>query len=244
MESTVFDPHYAAMLNKQYWNFRAKDYNERTSNRLEPEQEKENLIRSLLEQKIITPQSRVLDLGCGPGRFSRAFAPYVQEVVGIDISEEMLHYARKNNEDFSNTHFFATDWAKDGMTHLGTFDLVFANMCPAVYDIDTLKKMNAASHGFCYYSHFAAHQFHRIPLMFQQLWETGCYPMVSYAEKKGEGKLTLEQAITYYQAEYGFPEEKKDVVITVLKRHMGTDGMVLTKSWFKKGILFWEVNAK
>lgn len=39
---------------------------------------------------------RILDFGCGPGRLIIPFSKLCQEVVGMDISEEMLQEAQKN----------------------------------------------------------------------------------------------------------------------------------------------------
>ncbi len=38
----------------------------------------------------------ILDIGCGPGRYTTAFALQGKEVVGVDIAEEMLKIARDN----------------------------------------------------------------------------------------------------------------------------------------------------
>jgi SAM-dependent methyltransferase len=53
--------------------------------------------RIALEMLDISPGDRVLDVGCGPGNFSRDFARAVGEglVVGIDASETMLAAAVK-----------------------------------------------------------------------------------------------------------------------------------------------------
>lgn len=40
----------------------------------------------------------LLDLACGTGGFSNEFAKIGAEVIGVDISEEMLSYARENSE--------------------------------------------------------------------------------------------------------------------------------------------------
>ena len=39
---------------------------------------------------------RIFDFGCGPGRLVIPFSKYCQEVVGMDISEEMIQEAQKN----------------------------------------------------------------------------------------------------------------------------------------------------
>ncbi len=48
------------------------------------------LIRRVARFTGLTPQSRVLDLGCGPGLLAVAFAPFAAEVVAIDPEPEML----------------------------------------------------------------------------------------------------------------------------------------------------------
>ena len=45
----------------------------------------------------------VLDIGCGPGRYTAAFALQGKEVVGIDIAEEMLKIAQDNIDAYNVT---------------------------------------------------------------------------------------------------------------------------------------------
>jgi len=45
------------------------------------------------------PGQKVLDLGCGTGHYSIELAQKGLEVTGIDISEEMIAYAKKKSED-------------------------------------------------------------------------------------------------------------------------------------------------
>ncbi len=55
----------------------------------------------------ITPDARVLDIGCGSGWASRLIAVQAPEghVVGIDISDEMIRVARKSSGQFSNIQY-------------------------------------------------------------------------------------------------------------------------------------------
>jgi SAM-dependent methyltransferase len=53
-----------------------------------------NEVAFLVEELALGPGSRVLDVGCGPGRHARALAERGIEVVGIDISERFVELAR------------------------------------------------------------------------------------------------------------------------------------------------------
>src|SRR5689334_4850005 len=49
-------------------------------------------------------QMRVLEIGCGAGRVTRALAEFFGEVWGVDISGEMVRQARQTCVEFSNVH--------------------------------------------------------------------------------------------------------------------------------------------
>jgi SAM-dependent methyltransferase len=58
------------------------------------------------------PPARLLDMGCGTGWTSWMFAKRGYDVTGMDISEDMIHYARLNAERYSlpNARFVAGDY--------------------------------------------------------------------------------------------------------------------------------------
>lgn len=75
----------------------------------------------------MSPQ-RILDLGCGPGFFSRELAlmyPKAQ-IVGLDLAESMLIQARKKHSWRRKWSLVAADM-KNLPFATGAFDLVFAN---------------------------------------------------------------------------------------------------------------------
>jgi ubiquinone/menaquinone biosynthesis C-methylase UbiE len=45
-------------------------------------------------------ERRMLDLCCGAGHLAQHFLAHDYSVIGIDLSEAMLHYARENNSDY------------------------------------------------------------------------------------------------------------------------------------------------
>lgn len=57
----------------------------------------------------IEPHHRVVDLGCGIGRLTRALAARAESVVGIDVSGEMLTRARQLNAHLTNVEWVHGD---------------------------------------------------------------------------------------------------------------------------------------
>jgi len=58
----------------------------------------EAAVRFWLEEGLIKPGDRVLDMGCGPGLYAERLAAAGVRVVGIDQSESSLSYAMKQAE--------------------------------------------------------------------------------------------------------------------------------------------------
>jgi len=52
-------------------------------------------LNTLIEMSCVSERDNVLDIACGSGIVSCAFAKYARHVTGIDITEEMLEQARK-----------------------------------------------------------------------------------------------------------------------------------------------------
>ena len=62
----------------------------------------EELVARTAELLGLTRADRLLDLGCGPGQLSRAFAPFVGEVVAMDPEPAMLGIAREMTAGLAN----------------------------------------------------------------------------------------------------------------------------------------------
>jgi arsenite methyltransferase len=65
------------------------------------------ITKPVLELMRIAPTDNLLDVGCGAGWLSRILAKGVLQgrVVGMDISDEMIHHARQASVDFTNLVF-------------------------------------------------------------------------------------------------------------------------------------------
>lgn len=112
------------------------------------------------EKRMIFPGARVLDIGCGVGKYGVYLAELGCDVTLTDISGEMLRHARENMTRFS------TPWAvwqcdfdnaggEESVFSKG-FDLSISTMSPAVHDVATVQKMSAMTHGWCFLARFSA----------------------------------------------------------------------------------------
>jgi SAM-dependent methyltransferase len=68
------------------------------------EQEHLPIVLPVLDRMGLAPDDNVLDVGCGAGWLARLLAEQVPEgrVVGIDVSDEMIRHARRNQTDLDN----------------------------------------------------------------------------------------------------------------------------------------------
>ena len=83
---------------------------------------------------VIGPERRVLDIGCGIGRFERALADRVAAITGTDISPGMLEAARQRCVGLANVEFLETSGRDLAPLHDGSFDTVLAvDAMPYVY---------------------------------------------------------------------------------------------------------------
>ena len=84
--------------------------------------------RALLDglRDRVAPAGRVLDLGCGIGRMTAQLVDRFADVVGVDVSPEMVEQARALHPDVSNLSFVANSGADLKVFEDDAFDLVFS----------------------------------------------------------------------------------------------------------------------
>jgi len=74
-----------------------------------------------LFKKFDAVPTLLLDVACGTGKFSNFFAKKKIEVIGIDMSEEMLSVARQNSADMGTDVLFLCQKAEE-LDLYGTVD--------------------------------------------------------------------------------------------------------------------------
>ena len=75
---------------------------------------------------LIGESKRVLDIGCGIGRFAAALSPRVATIAGIDISGNMIAEARRRCAGLPNVAFMQTDGQNLRAFDTGSIDLVLS----------------------------------------------------------------------------------------------------------------------
>lgn len=65
--------------------------------------------RASLEALELTPEDRLLDVGCGTGAASRAGGATAELVVGVDLSSAMIRTAAEHGQAIDNVHFVIAD---------------------------------------------------------------------------------------------------------------------------------------
>lgn len=115
-----------------------------------PTFEDDPFLAMMQAEGALTPDARVLDIGCGAGLYSIALAPYVAEVMGCDFSEKMIEAARERtaSEGCTNTQFICGDFADLAFDE--PFDVVFAHFTPAINSAADFQKMVSLARTWCF----------------------------------------------------------------------------------------------
>lgn len=181
-------------------------------------------MRCVAEQEMLSPEAEVLDVGCGGGVYSIPLARQSKHLIGTDVAPQMLETARFNAERYGtpNTEFLLIDWHSFELPQNWSkrFDLVFANMTPAIQSYHTLDLMNRASRKWCYLSKpvewknsviydlveelglWAEYRTFDEDMLFafNALRLEGYLPYTAYCRTQWHSTLPLEQAIRDYTA--------------------------------------------
>ncbi len=102
--------------------------------------------------QIVTPQTTVLDVGAGTGRFALALAPLVQHITAVEPNSTMLSYLRQDAADqqISNISYVPTSW-QDAPDDLTADIVICSHVLYPIRDIDIfLTKLHKATNQTCY----------------------------------------------------------------------------------------------
>jgi len=116
---------------EQFWKIRSKRYNNlKWVN-------DSSYIKAFISSTDFNKNDLVLDVGTGTGVIAHALAPFVKEVIGLDISQDMLKHSNWNG----NKYFIKRD-IRDPIFYDNVFDKVTARLVFHHIVRDTQKAMN------------------------------------------------------------------------------------------------------
>lgn len=135
---------------KELWNSRAESFRQMS---LKNQITKDSLIGKVQRTiGLLDKETCVLDVGCGAGRFAQYFSQNSLSYLGVDISENMIKYAKEDYKHLPNADFKVLDWNSQSLEE--KFDLVFASMSGALHSIDSIKKFISHSKDYCVVERF------------------------------------------------------------------------------------------
>ena len=177
------------------------------------------------EQGMLHPGCRVLDIGCGVGKYGVMLAELGCDVTLTDISPEMLRRAEENMAPYASPwRCFACDFhAVTGQEPVfaSGFDFSFSTMSPAVQDVETVRKMSRMTRGWCFLSRFSAWQ---QPLRDAVMRRAGLEPRPQFSDPAADcaalqaavtaaGFHPQVQVVDYVWEDWRSPEDMADYLL-------------------------------
>lgn len=113
------------------------------------------LIAFLAQLAHLAPGDKVIDIGCGVGKYGKILGQLGCDVTLSDISPRMLEFAAENMADCDALwRTLLLDFETAEASSIGEYKLAMTTMCPAVHDLETVKKFSAISRGWCFMTMF------------------------------------------------------------------------------------------
>ena len=147
---------YISKNEKQKWDDAALNYQDVF--KLGINEYNARLLRFWQEKGMLFPGCRVIDIGCGVGKYGTYLASLGCDVTLTDISQEMIRHAKENMAKFSTPwtalccDFSDITGEEEAFAH--TFDLAISTMSPAIHDCETVRKMSSITRGWCFIARF------------------------------------------------------------------------------------------
>lgn len=222
---------------------------------------------------MLFPGARVIDIGCGVGKYGTYLAELGYDVTLTDISGEMLRHAKENMAKY-NTPWttYRCDFNEATGTEpvfTGGFDLAISTMSPAIHDVETVKRMSAMTRGWCFLARFYDwEQPWRDQLMrdlgleprrffndlradcasmIRAVSEAGFVPLVKYVDYNWTDLRTPEQMADYMRRNYFSEDENRDELqqeILHLAENHADDGTVTDNVNTKVAWIYWKKENK
>lgn len=254
-----------------YWNHFAPKY-DRVHSQTKQSPRVKKVIEILQAEDFLSPQTELLDIGCGPGNYSLPLAEICRNVTALDGAVEMCRQLKNkveisgiNNITVMNRLWEEIDLDRELMVN--KFDLVFASMTEAVSDFSTLEAMNQASRENCCLVFWAENGKNRArkelwELIFKEpdpgygmasviypfnlLYSQGYYPSIRFIDSEWSTEEPVEEAIESLARLFWLYTDISPEIKDIIARYVGEhaeDGIFTRKTEAQLGVTTWKVNS-
>lgn len=252
------------------WNAMAASYGEH-SNAEQRKAHADEVIRAVEQKGLNLAGARILDVGCGTGSYAEAFARRGAEVVCVDIAEKMIERleAEVAPEVRTCIRTEIADWRTLDLSARrfeSAFDLVFANMTPAVAGPEPFLKLMRASRNLCWFRGWAGARedslldyLHReltgeppptsrgnFLYAFNLVCASGCFPDCSFAARRWTRRKTIEEWTAFYSVffTHAASESLPEAKIRSRLGRIAVDGCVEQHARGCTGRMLWSVTPR
>lgn len=252
----------------EFWNKFAPSYENCTSDKGKERIEK--VIDILAKDQMITPEARVIDIGCGPGTYALPLVNRVKSITALDGAEDMCRILEQKVQGagIKNIKVLHRMWEdmdikKEGLEK--QFELAFASITPAICDYDTLNKLNQVSRKYCCHISWAGGSLGKArqdlwELLFQEkdaghgyniifpfniLFNSGFFPSMRYIDSQWIQENPVEEAVERLCDSFWLYTEITPGVKDIITRYVGekaVGGIFRQEFKARLGIITWRVD--
>ena len=259
-----------AEYEKEKWDQAAGDYQKVF--RLGLNDYNASLLRFWKENGMLRPGDRVLDIGCGVGKYGTYLAEMGMDVTLTGISEEMIRHAEKNmSRDTTPWAVYCGDFREitgEEPAFSRGFDLTISTMSPAVQDVETVRKISRMTRRWCFLTRFIrweqplrdrlmrAMEMEPRPAfddlqgeydtLMQAIREAGQEPRLRQVDYNWSDRRTPAEMADYLRFNYATEEDPEDFharALAAAERLADADGTVLDEVRTKVSWIYWRTEG-
>lgn len=234
-------------------------------------QENKGRIEKTLAGMALTPDSRVLDIGAGPGSLAIPLAGRVAHVTAVEPAEGMMEVLKQNIETYGirNIDCVYKDWESvdSGSDLCPPYDVVFASYSLGMKDIQaSIQKMIDVSSGYVYLYWFAGdtswdihsrklwpilhgceyRQGPKTDVLYNVLYDMGIYPDMKVFPFEHNNRFeNLEEAIEHFKLQYAVSSpEQEEILRSYLQEVLEEEnGAFVQKGKSTRVKIWWKVSS-
>ncbi|WP_269848431.1 class I SAM-dependent methyltransferase [Methanosarcina horonobensis] len=228
-------------------------------------------LKKTLTGMALTPESRVLDIGAGPGSLAIPLAERVTHVTAVEPAEGMMEILKQNIESHGirNINCVYKDWESvEAESDLcPPYDIVFASYSLGMKDIRaSIQKMIDVSSGYIYLYWFAGDtswdvhsrnlwpilhgceysQGPKADILYNILYDMGIYPHINVFPFEHKNRFeNLEEAIEHFKPQYAaFSPEQEEILKSYLQEVLEEEnGALMQKGRSTRVKIWWKVSS-